>query len=322
MERLDSVLSDAAFAALRAQVEGFGPYRTYVAAQQQQGLGKGLVRRHDALMNHMIRGGMGEGLEALAARVNLFRGTYAEAQALRVPGGEALFTHPAFLAAAERISGRPVVRPSMLYANVLVPGQVLPIHTDTPAFGALDQSTTPEWLLVCMGHSGLFEPWRTPTVGVVTFLTDSPGGAFVAFPDGPEGAATHTAPMANTAVMLDPELVFHGVARVGGPDAPVPPSAPGTWIEHTAGDRWTLRAKGEAVAEYRWDALRVSFQWKAKCLPADGDAPPTLTRAEAEARLIEDLRARGVVGDALPNETQLAVLMIQTYVRFPSAGLA
>jgi hypothetical protein len=321
VETLAVCLGPEGAARFRALAEGAGPYRTYVSGQQTAGLGKGLVRRHDALMNHVLsqgKAGRSESLTDLAARINLFRTTFAEAGAVHVPGCEVLLEHPAFIEGARRLSGRPVVQPGMLYANILLPGQELPLHTDTPAYRGLDQTTAPEWLLVCMAHSGLFEAWRVPMIGAVSFFGGCEGGDFVCFPG---GDALRVPPAEDTAVIVATEAVFHGVARVGGPDHP-PPQAPiGAEMHHLEGDRWVVTAKGETIAEHRWGAFRFSVQWKAKCDFEGPPSSPPLTRQMAEATLIGDLRARGLISGGAVDDTAAAVKMIQTYVQFPQAAL-
>ena len=42
-----------------------------------------------------------------------------------------------------------------------------------------------------------------------------------------------------------------------------------------------------------------------------------LTRPQIMAALLADLRRRGRLGDALPNGTDLALLLIDEYIRFP-----
>lgn len=323
VETLSSCLGPEGAARLRAIAEGFGPYRTYVSRPQQSGVGRGLVRRHDALINHvsgLTRAGRSETLAGMAARINLFRQTWAEGDAVLADGCEVLLNHPAFIDGARRLSGRPIAEPCMLYANVLLPGQELPIHTDSPAFHGLDQTNTPEWLLVCMAHSGLFAPWRVPMIGAVTFLGGCEGGDFVTFPDGPDAPATRTPATDDTAVLIDAETVFHGVGRVGGADHPAPPTG-GTEVAREAGDRWVLRGANGDLATYRWGELRFSLQWKARCHHEETAGAPALTRADAESMLIDDLRERGVLADPLPDETQTALRMIETYIRFPPAAL-
>jgi hypothetical protein len=326
IEQLASCLGPAAD--LRDLAARFGPFRSYVERPLQEGLGKGLTRRHDALMHFYRRraaAGLQEKMSVIAARTNLYRGTLAEPGAAVFPGAEGLWRHPAFATAAGRLTGKPLVRPSMLYANILLPGQELAIHRDTPAFRGMDQTNTPEWLLVCMLASGLFSRWRVRIGAAVAFGSTPQAGAFLVYADGLDRPPREVPAVTDTAVMLDTDALIHGVARVGAADAP-PPQAPIgseiTW--HPASSRWILRHKERPIAEYGWDDVRLSFQWKGKCyadeaeeaLVASGD--DDLGRATAVDLLIADLRARGVLTDTLPDDTQLALAMIDAYVTFPS----
>ena len=51
---------------------------------------------------------------------------------------------------------------NIVYANVVLPGQELSVHTDVPEFRGANRKHEPEWLLVVMPLSGLFERWRMP----------------------------------------------------------------------------------------------------------------------------------------------------------------
>ena len=44
-----------------------------------------------------------------------------------------------------------------MYANLLLPGQELAVHTDVPEFRGANRKVIPQWLLVVMHHSGLFD---------------------------------------------------------------------------------------------------------------------------------------------------------------------
>lgn len=321
--RVAPCLGASAAATLRQAAEAFGPYHTYVSAPLGAGLGKGLVRRHDAVMHHYqsrLRAGIAEPLDVFAARTNLLRGTYGERGALGVADAGGLWHHPGYLDAARRVSGRALVVPTMLYANIMLPGQELPVHTDTPVYRGLDQTNAPEWLLVAMHHAGLFERWRVPVVGAVAFFGGCSGGDFIVYDD---GAPTRVAAADDTAIVFDADGTFHGVARVGAPDAPAPRLDVGAAVRHVAGDRWQLDG-GDPL---RWGDFRFSVQWKARCFADEADRlraeqhSEDLTQAEAVATLVDDLRARGVVGDAPPDDTQLALRMIETYIPFPDAPL-
>ncbi|MCB9548014.1 MAG: hypothetical protein H6706_19530 [Myxococcales bacterium] len=318
--RLEDVLGPEGAADILALAASFGAFRPYVSSLPASGLGKGLVRRHDALMNHVgaqTRAGRLDDLGTLAARINPFRGTFALGGEACSPAAARVLHHPRVLAAARAVAGTDAVAPDMIFANLLVPGQELPIHTDTPAFVGLDQANTPEWLLVCMAHSGLFRRWHTPTVGAVFFLGGCVGGDFVYYPDGPDAPAARHPVRHDSAIVLDGERLFHGIARVGGPDAPAPPTGPGMGLEPDADGGFTLRAGDKTLGRWPLGALRFSMQWKAKCAPAE--AAPPLARADAEALLTADLRARGVIGATPPDDRQLALRMIETYVPFPTA---
>ena len=327
---LDPCLPEGADEHLLELIRGFGDYGMYVQAPISTGLGAGLVRRHDALMNYVKRryaAGKVEPMDALAARTNLFRGVLAEGAAVHVDGVDGLlYRHEPFLAAARELTGLPLVVPDMLYVNFLVPGQELALHTDTPEYRGLSKTTVPEWFLVVMRHSGLFEDWRVRIAGGVTFLRPpTEGGAFVLFPEGPQGPAHPVGVRHNMSVLLDADALFHGVERVGGPDAPAPPITPGMTLRAIDDDTWEVRSGELPVTTYRWGELRLSIQWKAHCF-ADEAArerfvghTDDLRLETAIERLARDLRERGALTGARPDDTALAILMIETYVDFPAA---
>jgi hypothetical protein len=327
--RFDPLLADVDIIDVRRAIAAFGPLRTYVEAPLPDGPGKGLTRRHDAVLNHYRRqqaSGRVERMDVMAARTNLLRGTFGEPHRPLVPGVEALWNHPGFIAAAARVTGKPVVRPSMLYANALLPGQELAVHSDTPAYVGRDQTNTPEWLLVVMLRSGLFESQRIRIGAAVAFLSSPPaGGAFMVWEHGPDAPPTAVPARANTGVALDTDALFHGVAMVGDASTPAPPVRVGSelaWDE--AAGCWRLShpsRPGEDIARYGWDEVRLSFQWKGMCHPAETDPAQAVEPTDTDtilARLVDDMRAHGALGDVLPTGPQLAIAMIDHYVRFPT----
>ena len=54
--------------------------------------------------------------------------------------------------AARRLFDRPVIEPAIVYANLLLPGQELAVHTDVPEFRGANRKVIPQWLLVVMHH--------------------------------------------------------------------------------------------------------------------------------------------------------------------------
>ena len=77
-------------------------------------------------------------------------------------GIEPFLHHEGLVDAARAVHGRPVIEPAIVYANILVPGQELAVHTDVPEFRGANRKIVPQWLIVVMHHSGLFDAWRMP----------------------------------------------------------------------------------------------------------------------------------------------------------------
>jgi hypothetical protein len=322
----DPFLGEDSARAIRELCTRYGAYRVYIEGPVEEGFGAGMVRRHDAAMNHLMTGGRFGRMEdpsKVMSRINLFRSIFFEHGTVRLPGIEPLIHDRAFAEAAAELTGRPRVRPTMLYANVLVPGQELPVHTDTPEYRGLDKWKVPEWFLVVMHHSGLFEEHRKHVTAGVAFFNDCAGGAFVLYPDGPDAEAQTIAPRFDTAVHLDVDTVFHGVDRVGGEDAPAPPVEPGTELTYSERDeRWHLTKDGVELASYGWPEVRLSVQWKANCYHDEAEEElassgrDDLTQEIVIDRLVEDLRARGRFTER-PADDALARMMVEEYVSFP-----
>ena len=118
-----------------------------------------------------------------------------------------------------------MIEPAIAYANLMVPGQELAVHTDVPEFRGCNRKVVPQWLLVVMHHSGLFDEWRMPIATGIAWFHDCDGGALAYWPDGPAfPAATHAAQY-NTAMVLDTDSVFHGVDRIAAVTGGRPPAA-------------------------------------------------------------------------------------------------
>jgi hypothetical protein len=80
----------------------------------------------------------------------------------------------------------------------------------------------------------------------------------------------------------------------------------------------------ETVVRYDWDDLRFSVSWKAYCFPDESsrravqEHTDDLTRAQVMGALLDDLRRRGRLEGEVPGGTDLALLLIDEYVRFPA----
>jgi hypothetical protein len=323
--RFDPLLPEAQAQAMLRLCERFGRYGTYAEETIPDDFGQGLAQRHDALLNFLRTGGRfgrHEPLARLAARTNYFRETYAYDRPL-VPGIEPFLHHEGFHEAARLVHGRPIVEPNIVYANLLVVGQELAVHTDVPEFRGIHRKQDPQWLIVAMHHSRLFERWRIPIATGVAWFGSPRGGDFVFYPDGPFGPPVAVPVQHNTAMLLDTDSVFHGVDRVGEASEAMPDLRPGVELVFDGGGRWHVEREGEVLARYGWEDLRFSISWKAYCFADEAERRMArehgddLRREQVIEALLEDLRRRGRVGRERPSDTELALAIIDEYVKYP-----
>lgn len=321
---------------LVATAHRYGRYRLYAEHERIEiDLGRGLLQRHDSVQAFLRTGGARGPVadpRAAAARTSYFREEYAYGTRAHIGGVGSFLHHPRLIAGAVEVHGRPVVEPAIAYANLMVPGQELATHTDVPEFRGANRKGLPQWLLVVMHHSGLFDPWRLHIATGIAWFQDSDDGQLRYWPDGPGAPPVVHAVRANTAMVLDTDSVFHAVDPVA-PDVEPPLVRPGAGLvagargdDDADGRRWTLSdADGTVMATYDWDDLRFSVSWKAYCFAdeAERDAwrehTDDLTADAVVARLVGDLVARGRVPAGVAVDRDLGLLMIDEYVRYPAA---
>jgi hypothetical protein len=328
----DPLLAPAEADAMLRLCERFGRYLTYAEdVTAAEPFAPELPQRYDAAANFVRTGGRfarREEPHVLASRTNYFRASYAYDRP-ETPGIEGFLFHEGFLEAARAIHGRPLVVPNIVYANLLLPGQELAVHTDVPEFRGANRKRYPQWLIVVMHHSGLFERWRMPIATGVAYFGECKGGEFAFYPEGPEGPPRALPVKHNTGVLLDTDSVFHGVDRVEE-TIPLPAVRPGAELrfQPESGD-WRLRSEtGEPLATYRWGELRFSVSWKAYCYADERERDAVAGHEDDLAldailgRLEADLRARGRLAGARPADHDFALLLIDEYVRFPAPRAA
>src|SRR3954453_21457338 len=246
---LDPLLSDAEADEVVRIWHDFGEYGQYSNEGFATQFAPELPQRSDARENFVRSGGRfarDEDKGLLGARTNYFRETYAYGDEVFAPGVDVLMHAEPLLEAARELHGRPVIVPAIVYANILLPGQELAVHTDVPEFRGANRKILPQWLLVVMHHSGLFEEWRMPIATGVSYFGGGHGGELAYYPEGPAGPAATYAPRHNTGVMLDTDSVFHGVDRVIGAEDALARLRPGMKLVHRSGGRWELLGVGAA----------------------------------------------------------------------------
>jgi hypothetical protein len=322
--------ADGAGAMLRL-CERFGRYPSYAEdVTAAVPFAPDLPQRWDAAANFVRTGGRfgrREDPGVLASRTNYFRATYAYDRP-DTPGIAPFMFHEGLIEAARALHGRPVVVPNIVYANLLVPGQELAVHTDVPEFRGANRKRYPQWLIVVMLHSGLFDAWRMPIATGVAYFGTCKGGEFAYYPGGPDGAPRTLPVKHDTGVLLDTDRVFHGVDRVEE-TRPLPEIRPGTeLVFDPERGAWQARVAERTLATYAWGEVRFSVSWKAYCYESERERQ-VVERHEDDlelggilAALDADLRRRGQLSGARPPDREFAELLIGSYVRFPRPAAA
>ena len=324
LQVLDPLLDEDGAAALVELWHDFGVYGQYSNEGFPTAFAPELAQRYDAAMNFVRSGGRfgreAEGTKLLAARTNYFRETYAYGEEIVAEGIEPFLHHRALVGAAQALHGRPVIEPAIVYANILLPGQELAVHTDVPEFRGANRKVVPQWLLVVMRHSGLFERWRMPIATGIAYFGGGRGGELAYYPDGADGPPRTYAPKHNTAVMLDTDTVFHGVDRVLGDETALAGLQIGMRLHHEGGQRWTLRDPDDQTvrATFATDDLRYSVSWKAYCFADDDER-------QAWASHGDDLTLDAIldtladdVGARPDDDAAFGRQLIEHYIRFPA----
>lgn len=332
---LDPLMTATEADAMVELCERFGTYGLYAVEKSETEFAPELTQRVDAARNHVRTGGRfgrDEPTRTLALRTNYLRESYAYGAVDYVEGVEPFRTHPALMGAARSLFDRPIIEPAIVYANLLLPGQELAVHTDVPEFRGANRKVIPQWLLVVMHHSGLFDAWRMPiATGIAYFAPpgqEALGGELAYYPDGPDAQPRVFDARSNTAIVLDTDSVFHGVDRVGRLDVEPFAVEPGNVLVFDGDGRWSIRPgpdRAEHLVDFEWHDLRFSVSWKAYCFADERERDAWRAHTDDLSLeyilgvLIDDLRDRRVLeaGERPPEDRDLALLLIDTYEHYP-----
>ena len=88
--------------------------------------------------------------------------------------------------------------------------------------------------------------------------------------------------------------------------------------------RWSVREGDAVIASYDWDELRFSISWKAYCFADAAERRAWKEHTDDLAldaildRLVDDLRERGRINGDRPAPTDLALIIIDEYIKFPT----
>lgn len=208
-----------------------------------------------------------------------------------------------------------VMEPRHLLVNVMLPGQHLAPHVDVPEFRGMSRRDTPNWLLLAMASSGLFEAWRAETTTAVVFLGRSEGDLEL-WPEGARGPVRSVAHAHDRAVVFDADRTPHGVGTL--PGAPCIAPAGGDRLRSVGHGRWVVDRRGRIAAHGRWSDVRISVSWKVQVFADPGAAArwkelAPLEPAGARARLSNELVRRGLLAPGAGTD-EVARTAIDTWV--------
>ena len=242
------------------------------------------------------------GGEGTPSVIPWFREDWAYGEPL-VDGGAEILANKRFVEAAHTLFDAEIVRPLIVYVNVMGPMAAGPAHIDVPAFRGIDRTEYPVTLLHLMHRSGLFEAQRVSIATAVAWFYEGERGEFEYWADGISRPPRRIdAPLSNRAVVGDNEVMFHRVAPIGGPmpakienaslDVELRPSKEGS--------DWCAVDHGRELIRYREDEIRVSISWKAEVFADQAaaqirtDHSDDLSIEGVISRLLEDLDRRDV----------------------------
>lgn len=287
-----------------------------------------LPDRIDVAHHHFKSGGITgrkESFEKMVGRLLAFNKILHQSDLATVPGIEALFSSPKYLEAVATICpGKPVIDPIQLGIIILVPGQEVAVHYDVPWFQGATRYDFPQWLLVAMEQSGLFTDYLTPQIQGVAYIHrfNITGGGFVFWPEIDNPLDIPAIP--NTGIILDGSVVAHGVHPFGsGNSLKMQPHHRYQLISD--GGNWTIwNEDGPLNYTFKTDELRVSLVWRSRCFVSEAEAQawhqaPKMDLSTVLNQLKTDLQRRGVLTNDNIAPLDLALLIIETYIQYPSS---
>jgi len=242
-----------------------------------------------------------------------FRETWALGGKALVEGADQILGNPRFLAAARALFPTARILPKLVVVNVNAPMPAGVPHIDVPAFRGATRENFALRLLMAMGASGLFEPWRVVEAGAIAWFYDGPDGGFEYWPEGPAGPMrTESAPFGNVAIVADSDRMYHRIGRIGPPDVVLPRMSASAEIRLDPDGSWSIFDQNECRARYPKEAVRLSVVWKADVRLEGGTPvePDPLTAPRVFQILRRDLLQRGV-----PCATDLALLKTPEWIQ-------
>lgn len=244
-----------------------------------------LPSRIDVGRHYLLTGGREarkEMYSSLLSRLQVFNGFFFDK--LDTPELAPLFQSPDYLKKATTVcEGRTYFDPIQLGVVISLPGQEVAMHWDVPWFFGASRFLYPQWLLIAMQQSGLFQSYRVPQVQGVAYLhnwvnPDTDGGEFYYYPEGAGGKSELFKAKFNNAIVLDGSVVVHGVdtfhpVKEDSPSLPEMDKSVRHALTYVGNDEWHLQNERtkQVLQKYRTQDLRISLVWRCRCFKDEAE---------------------------------------------------
>jgi hypothetical protein len=217
------------------------------------------------------------------------------------------FAPPELIDAARRLSGLDEVVVFRVQANAMLPAQGLGRHTDVPEFWGARRWVFPDWLLVAMLHSGLYDDAQLRVVSALAWPVATNGGALRIFDRADRELRGAFDPTPGIAVVSDTTRLPHEVTTVPGDEVD---AGPGDSIRLGA-DGWRLRRAGGEQHLLSRDQVRASVLVKLSCFTDRSARERCFARAEPP---LDEQEVIATLTDHLPVEPQQGPALHQQLV--------
>lgn len=290
------------------------------------------------LGKHFIMTGGVDGLKEsytdLVDRVSSFgRYTFPD-QLDDYPSVKNLFESERFQAAARSVcpADKQFLDPFQFNYIMQVPGQTVALHIDAPYFYGADRFSFPQWFLVAMVWSGLFQHLFIDQVQVVGYLHEwqsevgGTGGDFLWYDNSTSFSKVLPAPRSGSVVdgskMLHAASVYRRHVK-----APRLDKSRDNVLKYVGADRWEVQSDGVAMQAYTTTDLRIAIVYRGRCFRdaaalQEYKAPRDVMDLESVLeRLVADLVAKGKLEKGTTKDSigrlDLALKLIDAYITYP-----
>lgn len=280
--------------------------------------------------------GLKESYRDLVDRVSSFgRYTFPE-QLDDYPAVKGLFESKRFQSAARSVcpADKQFLDPFQFNYIIQVPGQTVALHIDSPYFYGADRYSFPQWFLVAMVWSGLFQHLFVDQVQVVGYLHEwtsedvgGKGGDFLWYDNSTSYQRVLPAPRSGSVV--DGSKMLHAATVYRrGVKAPHLEKNSDNVLQYVGDDVWEVRSDGATVQAYTTKDLRISIVYRARCFRDEAalreykdQASEVLNLDGILDQLVADLVAKGKIAAGSTKDSigrlELALLLIDAYITYP-----